>query len=69
MEGSRFEYFARADTSLTQSLQCSSSSSSSPMVMTQKDMTYPVAVTNTAKRHIQLYFMSQCLLSNGQMTL
>lgn len=51
MGGSRFEYFARAVTSLTQSLQCSSSSSSSSIVMTQKDMTYPVAVTNTAKRH------------------
>lgn len=51
MGRSSFEYFARAVTSLTQSLQSSSFSSSSPKIMTQKDMTYTVSITNTAKRH------------------
>lgn len=52
MGGSSFEFFAGAVSSLAQSLQCSSSSSSSQMTVTQKDITYTVSVTNTAaKRH------------------
>lgn len=49
--GSCLEVFAKAVTSPAQSLQCSSSSSSSPMTMTQDDMTCTVSITNTAKRH------------------
>lgn len=44
-------FFARALSSAAQSLQCSSSSSSSPMTVAQDDRAYTVSTTNTAKRH------------------